>query len=59
VRLFVYGTLLKRVMGDRSLLVQGGATMLLPNAYVVGSLYSIGWFPGIKLIGNGVVTGEL
>jgi gamma-glutamylcyclotransferase (GGCT)/AIG2-like uncharacterized protein YtfP len=49
--LFVYGTLLKDLNNGMSRFLQSNSEFI-GNAFVVGRLYEIGWYPGVVLSYN-------
>ena len=54
---FVYGTLMSG-FGNNALLRNGNAT-LVQTATIVGEMYDLGCFPGVKLRGKNKVKGEV
>lgn len=57
VRLFVYGSLRRNAESATHPFLTG-ANFLGP-ATVAGTLYSVDWYPGLVLAGDGTVRGEL
>lgn len=57
VRLFVYGSLRRNAQAAPHPLLSDAT--FLGSATVPGTLYSVDWYPGLVLAGDGVVHGEL
>ena len=56
-RVFVYGTLRKGEVNDINRL--SPSPVYLGSARVAGTLYPLGWYPGLVLGGEGTVVGEV
>jgi len=56
-RVFVYGTLRRGEVNDINLLAP--PPVFLANASLDGTLYPLGWYPGLVLGGPGRVVGEV
>lgn len=53
---FVYGTLRSNAVNDASRFVS--AEFVQPDS-ITGEIYDLGWYPGLKLRGDSVVTGDV
>ena len=56
IRLFVYGTLMR---GQRAEPYLGATRKFLGERSLIGSIYHLGGFPGVKLDGRGEVHGHM
>lgn len=56
MNLFVYGTLMRKMGGDKRL---GPNRTYMGEAIAAGKIYNSGWYPCLKLIGDEPVFGEV